>query len=272
MPFELHRAIESGDQQSVKSLINEGADVNEIETENKTPLFYAITNNNLELVKVLLDHGAKICLNDYSYLFLAIQQSIILNFERAEKNLRVINYQIVRLLIDRGGNVNQLANDGTNILVSSALFSNYYPLVELLLKKGANIEQYKLLAQTAVKLDNSYHNDNCDTASLLIAFNLLRYQPKEKPDFVEENQDLSAHWDRIMKKIDELRKRQTVGVERPTENFLFNISHEENTLRSAAFFKFFDIKNSNKNISEDDDKTMSTSAVQQPFRHTSSSR
>lgn len=143
MPFELHRAIESSNQKLVEALIKEGSDVNEIETGNRTPLFYAIKKNNFELVKMLLDHNAKICINDYPYLFLALQISILQDLKKTDKDLKNINYQIVKLLIDKGANVNKFACNGLNMMVDSAILSLYYPLVKLLLNQGANIEKYE---------------------------------------------------------------------------------------------------------------------------------
>lgn len=61
------------------------------------------------MVKMLLDFDAKIELNGYSYLFLALQQSILLNRKDTEKDHRNINYNIVKLLIDKVGNVDDFA-------------------------------------------------------------------------------------------------------------------------------------------------------------------
>jgi ankyrin repeat protein len=51
----LHMKITSD---TARILIENGADINAINCHNKTPLFYAVINNNFNLVKLLIENGA----------------------------------------------------------------------------------------------------------------------------------------------------------------------------------------------------------------------
>ena len=57
---QLHFAVQDGDLQKVKALINEGHDVNTFDDISYTPLHYAIEQENLEIAQYLLDHGADV--------------------------------------------------------------------------------------------------------------------------------------------------------------------------------------------------------------------
>ncbi len=62
----LHRAIRSGDSVTFQREIEAGADVNAVDEENLTPLFYAAASGDASLVKKLLELGAKPELNAQS--------------------------------------------------------------------------------------------------------------------------------------------------------------------------------------------------------------
>lgn len=54
----LHLAIRSGDQVTLRRAIADGADVNSLDEEGLTPLFYASASGDASIVKLLLDHRA----------------------------------------------------------------------------------------------------------------------------------------------------------------------------------------------------------------------
>jgi ankyrin repeat protein len=56
----LQDAVNRGDLQAVRSLVEEGVPVNERSSLLGPPLQQAATNGRAEIVKVLLDHGADI--------------------------------------------------------------------------------------------------------------------------------------------------------------------------------------------------------------------
>lgn len=127
------------------------------------------------MVKMLLDCGSKIHLNDYSYLFVAV---LPLSYKNDSKE---VNYQIVKLLIDKGGNINHLANNGTNVLHISGIFKMHYPLIELLLNKGANIEKYESFLDSAIFIqENSTESNYGINTAKLISSHIFRISTSRK--------------------------------------------------------------------------------------------
>jgi ankyrin repeat protein len=58
-------AIRSGDAELVDTVIRHGADPNALPTANVRPLFHALTVHSLDIVKVLLSHGADVKAQDH---------------------------------------------------------------------------------------------------------------------------------------------------------------------------------------------------------------
>lgn len=59
-PWPLHHAARRGDIASIRSLVAEGADVNEFDDLGNTPLHYAAAEEHLETVELLLKSGADV--------------------------------------------------------------------------------------------------------------------------------------------------------------------------------------------------------------------
>jgi ankyrin repeat protein len=55
---KLHNAAKSGDATEIIWLIDKGADINEPDTYNFTPLMYAVQKGDLDIVSALLNDGA----------------------------------------------------------------------------------------------------------------------------------------------------------------------------------------------------------------------
>ncbi|WP_342189704.1 ankyrin repeat domain-containing protein [Spiroplasma endosymbiont of Dilophus febrilis] len=152
--FAIENAIDTGDIQIVKLLIDNGADPNVLDCNNDfiSPLHYAIIKNKKEVVEVLLkSKNIKNKINNKSYLNIGCLHWISLN----SKNIN--NLEIAELLIDNGADVNlQDENDATPLYY--AISTNNKEMVQLLINKGANIKNITKNGLTplyyAIILDN----------------------------------------------------------------------------------------------------------------------
>ncbi len=134
-----------------QQLIEAGADVNVRDKEGGTPLMVAIINNDYDGVKLLLDKGAALeqpTVSGMSPLTAACAFQVLSNdvFPEKEKNAAreetvKAAEQIVRLLLERGANVNALSEKEGFGPLHGAVITGTPQVVALLLEKGAKIEQ-----------------------------------------------------------------------------------------------------------------------------------
>jgi ankyrin repeat protein len=130
----LFAAVEQGNAQAVKQALQNQADVNASQGKNwgvskETPLFIAVTNNNLEIAEILLAHGAGTSqaqlFHKRSLVYLAIEQG---------------NAEMVRLLIEYGAEVNIEHNILRNQSpLYKATSQGDLAMVKLLIDSGAKI-------------------------------------------------------------------------------------------------------------------------------------
>ena len=60
----LHVAAFDGNTESVEGLINCGADVNAVNNMYETPLYKAVDYNRYRTIRVLIERGADVCIDD----------------------------------------------------------------------------------------------------------------------------------------------------------------------------------------------------------------
>ena len=125
-------AVENGNIDEVRSLLSAGADPNVVGEYTFTPLHRACHHGADEIVRILLDAGAKpdatfvVCPDMPSMGSMTALMSVVT--EDKEK--------IVRLLVDAGADPNRAREDGTTPMLLAAL-NGRTAVVEMLLRAGA---------------------------------------------------------------------------------------------------------------------------------------
>ena len=128
----LFQAIVQKDNDTVKQLINAGFDVNTKDGYNKTALHIAVEHSNLEIVRFLLDHKAKVNIKskDKRTPLLMIDESV------RDKDDKLV-VEIVRLLIAKGADVNVQDDEKETVLMMAGGEGNL-EVTKILLDAGAN--------------------------------------------------------------------------------------------------------------------------------------
>ena len=123
----LHCAVYGKCRKTVlQAIIDQGADVNETNMDNKTPLMIACENNDIDAINVLLIAGAKPDIVD------GMGDTLLHNAVR--KN---IHKETLQLIIDYGAYVNAVNNDGATALILACTAGQRGSL-NVLLKAGAD--------------------------------------------------------------------------------------------------------------------------------------
>src|SRR5262245_40222924 len=73
---QLQDAARKGDAATVKRLLDDGVDVNTKFRYNATAIFFACDAGHVDVVKVLLDHGADLTLKDTFYGFTPLMLAV----------------------------------------------------------------------------------------------------------------------------------------------------------------------------------------------------
>jgi ankyrin repeat protein len=122
----LIQAVETGDVQTLRTLLAQGADPNQTNGRGLTALIICARNGSVPAAEALLQHGAdpnrRGGVNDWTPLMHAIHKNQL---------------GTVRALLDGGAQVDTRSRGGETALMMAAGYG-YTPLVELLLDRGAN--------------------------------------------------------------------------------------------------------------------------------------
>jgi ankyrin repeat protein len=181
----LHKSIDDGNIKFMQSLLkNKDIDINAPDSEGSTPLELAIVFNEPKMVKILLNKGAKeFNRNGFRPIHAAAFSGNIdlfkLFFSKANLDINSIdgnkrtplhwavqenNYDIVKYIIDNGGDVNAI-DIGSNTPLLIAAGEGNADVVKLLLKNGANKTYISDFEQTAIGLAKAW--DHKDLIKLL---------------------------------------------------------------------------------------------------------
>ena len=141
---------------TAKILIENGANINEVDFEGWSALSYAVNNGDIEIAKLLLENKAKI----KDELLIAIKSPIVessinmmkllidnkANINYTDENgfnplniaIESGNMELTKFLITNGANVNSLMQDGVS-LIGYAIAQNNMDLLQILIENGANV-------------------------------------------------------------------------------------------------------------------------------------
>ncbi len=118
----LGQAARAGRLETMETLLSSGMDPDLTDQYGKTPLYYAVSFNQKQMVTLLLDHHANPNASD---------QPLLCAVDRG-------NLSIVDLLLQAGAHINTKAKDGRTALQLAAI-GNQLDLIRHLMEKGADV-------------------------------------------------------------------------------------------------------------------------------------
>lgn len=144
--FAVEREIET-----VRILLDKGAEIDAIDTGRRTPLMEASMLGYPEIVRLLLDHGADPNLQTQGET--ALRNAVLSQM-----------YEVADVLISAGADVNQRDARGESILFEAVRMEDM-EMIRYLLEKGSNKEIKNIEKDTV--LDIALENENYAIAELL---------------------------------------------------------------------------------------------------------
>ncbi len=148
----------------IKKIIEIGANVNAKTKYKQTALmFAAMQNKNPLIVKELISKGSDVNARTIDgispIMFAAYNGNFDITYDKKEKKISV---QLVQMLLNAGADINNVSNNGNNVL-HTAVSSNVTPYLTLfLIENGVNYKQKNSKGETALDLikKNNYLKDS----------------------------------------------------------------------------------------------------------------
>ncbi|MFP4385192.1 MAG: ankyrin repeat domain-containing protein [Spirochaetia bacterium] len=130
----LFLAVQYGNLEKVKELVRKGLDMNMYNHQGVTPLMYAVDNGEIEIVRWLLEQGAKVDKRG--------------NWDPAAPNPLIIaakenKTEIMELLFDYGADPNPKTLNKHSILYKALFFSSY-DAARMLIREGTEVERREI--------------------------------------------------------------------------------------------------------------------------------
>ena len=148
----LHAAAEEGNIDTLRSLLERGADINARDATNQIPLHRAAAKGHVDVVLLLIERGAEVDSCDNW------------GWTPLHRSSREGHLEVSRTLLDYGANVNaRQQNHWTPIYLSAS--NGYLEIVKLLLERGADLHAINDTGQTPYQA--SLQTGNREIADLL---------------------------------------------------------------------------------------------------------
>mgnify|MGYP005996091633 CR=1 FL=1 len=151
----LFAVAESGDVAAVRVLLDNGANINAVNSYNETALMHAASQGHANVVKLLLDNCADV---DVNAVDIYGAKALMYAAHNGYKN-------IVELLLDHNKDIDFVDFRGRTALMYAAQ-NKYKNIVELLLAKGANVNVIDPSGMTALMY--AVEKGNADIVKVLL--------------------------------------------------------------------------------------------------------
>lgn len=141
----LHASLQ-GRYDVAKLLIEHGADVNLAGNYGQTPLIYASEYRQPDIVKLLLENGADVNARDGKgeTAFTLALDAYLMDYDKKY-------FDIITLLLNSGADVTVKNESYRETALTKALYKKDTELAQLLLKHGADVDEYSPLAGAAYR-------------------------------------------------------------------------------------------------------------------------
>jgi ankyrin repeat protein len=164
--FALHKAIKLGDIRLLKTLIANGYDIDGSDNHNKNPLLLALEIQNVDFLKLLLQHEATVkeehievasALKSYNYLQILLQPTVSNTKLNRTRNTVLLSTAIsgklhlLQVLIENNANVNVKNEQGQSPLHKSAE-KGHLECIKYLIENKADVNAIDEKGQNALHI------------------------------------------------------------------------------------------------------------------------
>ena len=215
---DLVQAARTGNLSKIRSLLEEGIDINHQDHNGHTALITASSKGHKEIVQALLSQGAKIdkkTNGGYTALISASHDG---------------RTEIVQMLLARGAKINDSTDSGFTALIIASMFGRV-EIVQILLAHGANVNLTDYSDRTALDLAQKQQIKKQlkaagATVEIVEPVVVIKQNPADKKRLLEEFDFLSKEHERIRK---ENEQRDTVLLNTYTNGEEIDLARERKT-------------------------------------------